>query len=93
LPPTEAATPSMETPQRSLENKEQLETVYAVLDHLTPKKRIVFILHEFLGLSAKEIAELVDANALTVRTRLHYARKEFYRRVLQTELFAEEAAK
>lgn len=92
LPPTEAATPSMETPQRTLENKEQLDTVYKVLDHLTPKKRIVFVLHEFLGLNSKEIATMVDANVLTVRTRLHYARKEFYRRTLQTELFAEEAS-
>ncbi len=92
LPPTEAATPTLETPHRVLERREQLDTVYEVLDHLTPKKRIVFILHEFLGMSAKEIGELVDANVLTVRTRLHYARKDFYRRVLQTELFAEEEA-
>lgn len=91
LPPSEIAQPNLETPQKSLEHREQLDTVYEVLDQLAPKKRIVFILHEFLGLNAKEIGELVDANVLTVRTRLHYARKEFYRRVLQTELFAEEA--
>ena len=90
LPPSEAAVPCTQTPQRALENQEQLEMVYKVLDRLTPKKRIVFILHEFLGLNSKEIAGLVDANVLTVRTRLHYARKEFYRRTLQTELFAEE---
>ena len=90
LPPTESIQPVLETPQRTLEHREQLDTVYEVLDRLTPKKRIVFILHEFLGLNAKEISELVDANVLTVRTRLHYARKEFYRRALQTELYADE---
>jgi RNA polymerase sigma-70 factor (ECF subfamily) len=67
-----------ETPERSLDAHRRLRAVYQILDRLSPKKRIVFILHEIEGREPKEIAEIVGAPVLTVRTRLHYARKEFY---------------
>ena len=69
-----------ETPERGLDNRRRLDAVYRILDHLSAKKRVVFILHEIEGREPKEIAQLVGAPVLTVRTRLHYARKEFYRR-------------
>ncbi len=47
-----------------------------LLDRLPEKKRTVFILHEIEGRSPADIAELVDAPVLTVRTRLFYARRE-----------------
>ena len=53
--------------------------MYRALDTLAPKKRIVLYLHEIEGLDLKEIAYLVDSNPVTVRTRLFYARREFYR--------------
>ena len=84
--------PTYETPLRALERKESSHIVYAVLDKLAPKKRMVLILHEIMGLEAKEIAAIVGANVLTVRTRLHYARKEFYEKMLDTELFVREMA-
>lgn len=46
------------------------------IDSLPEKKRVVFLLHEIEGLPAAEIAEIVDAPILTVRTRLFYARQE-----------------
>jgi RNA polymerase sigma-70 factor (ECF subfamily) len=66
------------TPERSLDAHRRLSAVYQILDRLSPKKRVVFILHEIEGREPKEIAEIVGAPVLTVRTRLHYARKEFY---------------
>ena len=47
-----------------------------LLDRLPEKKRTVFVLHEIEGLAPAEIAEMVDAPVLTVRTRLFYARRE-----------------
>lgn len=47
-----------------------------LLDRLPEKKRTVFILHEIEGQSPADIAEIVDAPVLTVRTRLFYARRE-----------------
>jgi RNA polymerase sigma-70 factor (ECF subfamily) len=66
------------TPERDLDAHRRLLAVYHILDRLSPKKRVVFILHEIEGREPKEIAEIVGAPVLTVRTRLHYARKEFY---------------
>ncbi len=68
-----------ESPQRTMERRQDIERVYKALDQLAPKKRIVLYLHEIEGRDLKEIAYLVDANAVTVRTRLFYARREFYR--------------
>ena len=68
-----------ETPDKSLERRRDRERVYQALEQLAPKKRIVLYLHEIEGLDLKEIAYLVDSNPVTVRTRLFYARREFYR--------------
>jgi RNA polymerase sigma-70 factor (ECF subfamily) len=67
-----------ETPDRALERERDRARVYAALETLAPKKRIVLYLHEIEGLDLKEIAYLVDSNPVTVRTRLFYARREFY---------------
>jgi RNA polymerase sigma-70 factor (ECF subfamily) len=68
-----------EQPDRSLERRQERDLVYRALEALAPKKRIVLYLHEIEGLDLKEIAYLVDSNPVTVRTRLFYARREFYR--------------
>jgi RNA polymerase sigma-70 factor (ECF subfamily) len=68
-----------ETPERSLERRRDQQRVYEVLEQLAPKKRVVLYLHEIEGLDLKEIAYLVDSNPVTVRTRLFYARREFYK--------------
>jgi RNA polymerase sigma-70 factor (ECF subfamily) len=68
-----------ETPERSLERRQDQERVYRALETLAPKKRVVLYLHEIEGLDLKEIAYLVDSNPVTVRTRLFYARREFYK--------------
>ncbi|MFH1132271.1 MAG: sigma factor-like helix-turn-helix DNA-binding protein, partial [Pseudomonadota bacterium] len=79
--------PDFETPLRSLEKKDSANIVYGVLETISPKKRMVFTLHEILGFDAKEIALMMDANVLTIRTRLHYARKEFYEKVMESSLW------
>ncbi len=78
------------TPQRTLETRERMAAVYRILDELAPKKRVVFILHEIEGREPKEIAGIVGAPVLTVRTRLHYARKEFFARAAKEQAFAGE---
>ena len=70
-----------ETPERALERREDRARVYRALESLAPKKRIVLYLHEIEGLDLKEIAYIVDSNPVTVRTRLFYARREFYKAI------------
>jgi RNA polymerase sigma-70 factor (ECF subfamily) len=65
-------------PDRAYESEERLRALYRVLDALGEKKRTVLVLHDLEGMASKEIAEIVDAPVLTVRTRLFYARKELY---------------
>ncbi|MCK5799334.1 MAG: sigma-70 family RNA polymerase sigma factor, partial [Deltaproteobacteria bacterium] len=79
--------PDHETPMRALERKDTSRAVYRILDTIAPKKRMVFILNEIMGMNAKEIGAIVRTNVMTVRTRLHYARKEFYEKALASELF------
>ena len=68
-----------ESPERLLLRREDVREVYRALDQLAPKKRVVLVLHEIEGLDIKEIAAIVQAPLVTVRTRLHYARKDFYK--------------
>ena len=68
-----------------------MAAVYRILDEIPPKKRMVFILHEIEGREPKEIAGIVGAPVLTVRTRLHYARKEFFERAKSEPAFDGEA--
>lgn len=75
-----------DTPQRRLERSESLHQASLILDLISRKKRTVFVLHEVLGFRSTEISELLGVNVLTVRTRLHYARKEF--RLIRDEMEA-----
>jgi len=78
----EASPPS---PEQVLVNNQERDRVYRSLDEMPPKKRLVLYLHEIEGLDLKEIAYIVDAHPVTVRTRLFYARKEFYKKLAASE--------
>ena len=67
-----------DSPDALLGRAERVRTLYRLLDGLTEKKREVIVLHDFEGVAAKDIAELLAVPVLTVRTRLFYARKELY---------------
>lgn len=67
---------STNLPDEEAATRERLEAFRRVLERLPEKKRTVFVLHELEGMAPAEIAEIVEAPVLTVRTRLFYARKE-----------------
>jgi RNA polymerase sigma-70 factor (ECF subfamily) len=86
-PPGDPALRSDElAPDEDAERRERVRAFGRLLDRLADKKRIVFVLHELEGLAPSEIATIVGAPVLTVRTRLFYARREL------EELLAEEPA-
>jgi RNA polymerase sigma-70 factor (ECF subfamily) len=64
------------SPDEDVERRERMRAFGRLLDRLADKKRIVFVLHELEGVSPGEIAKIVGAPVLTVRTRLFYARRE-----------------
>ncbi|MBK6463199.1 MAG: RNA polymerase sigma factor [Myxococcales bacterium] len=63
-------------PDEAAARHERMRAFGRLLDRLADKKRIVFVLHELEGKAPAEIAEIVGAPVLTVRTRLFYARRE-----------------
>lgn len=63
-------------PDDDAERRERMRAFGRLLDRLADKKRIVFVLHELEGVSPGDIAKIVGAPVLTVRTRLFYARRE-----------------
>jgi len=77
------------TPEDSLARDERRAAVRRALDSIAPKKRAVLVLADFEGLSSQEIARIVDASALTVRTRLFYARKVFYAKLAAEPAFSD----
>jgi RNA polymerase sigma-70 factor (ECF subfamily) len=58
-----------------VEARRSLQRVQAVLDHLSPEHRAVFILYEIEGESCESIATLWDVPVGTIYSRLHHARK------------------
>ena len=64
------------SPDEDADRRERVRAFGRLLAKLADKKRIVFVLHELEGLAPTEIARIVGAPVLTVRTRLFYARRE-----------------
>jgi RNA polymerase sigma-70 factor (ECF subfamily) len=63
-------------PDEDADRRERMRAFARLLARLPEKKRIVFVLHELEGIAPSEIAKIVGAPVLTVRTRLFYARRE-----------------
>jgi RNA polymerase sigma-70 factor (ECF subfamily) len=78
LETVESSPPS---PEQVMSQRQERERVYRALEEMPAKKRLVLYLHEIEGLDLKEIAYIVDAHPVTVRTRLFYARREFFKKL------------
>ena len=76
-------------PGRQVEAADVMRRVYAILATLAPKKRTVFILNDLQGLPQEEVAEVIGTRLGTVRTRLFYARREFWKKARKDPLLAE----
>ena len=76
-------------PDEQVELSLRVAALERLMDRMSEKKRTVFILHELQGLSPVEIAEIVRAPVLTVRTRLFYARRELMTLIGRDESLAQ----
>jgi RNA polymerase sigma-70 factor (ECF subfamily) len=59
-----------------LEAEQSLELLYRALGRMSDKYRVVLALYYLEGLSSDQIAEIVQTNELTVRSRLRDGRKQ-----------------
>ena len=67
---------SDKTPRREVSLTELQEKLNAAMQKLSEPHRLVVTLHDVQGLSHEEIAEIMDCNIGTVRSRLFYARQQ-----------------
>ena len=67
---------SDKTPRRDVALAELQEKLNAAMQKLSEPHRLVVTLHDVQGLSHEEIAEIMDCNVGTVRSRLFYARQQ-----------------
>jgi RNA polymerase sigma-70 factor (ECF subfamily) len=71
------------SPARAYEQHEDQIALQAILAKMSKKRRATFMLFEIEGCSGEEIAAIQDVPLGTVWTRLHHARKEFWKLVAE----------
>jgi RNA polymerase sigma factor (sigma-70 family) len=64
------------TPRRDVALSELQEKLNEAMQKLSEQHRLVVTLHDVQGLSHEEIAQIMDCNIGTVRSRLFYARQQ-----------------
>ncbi len=67
---------SDKTPRREVNLAELQEKLNTAMQKLSEPHRLVVTLHDVQGLSHEEIADIMDCNIGTVRSRLFYARQQ-----------------
>lgn len=67
---------SEDTPRREVKLAELQEKLNEALQRLSEVHRSVVVMHDIQGMPHDEIAEILDCNTGTVRTRLFYARQQ-----------------
>jgi RNA polymerase sigma factor (sigma-70 family) len=67
---------SDKTPRRDIGLAELQEKLNTAMQKLSEHHRLVVTLHDVQGLSHEEIAQIMDCNIGTVRSRLFYARQQ-----------------
>jgi RNA polymerase sigma-70 factor (ECF subfamily) len=89
MTPTHLDESVLADPSFAPERSEAIRRVREILDLLSPKKREVFILNDLRGMPQEQVAEVVGTSVATVRTRLFYARREFWRRAAHDRVLAQ----
>jgi len=67
---------SHHTPRRAASLKELSQRLNAAMQKLSEEHRTVVVMHDIQGIPHDEIAEVLDCNPGTVRSRLFYARQQ-----------------
>jgi RNA polymerase sigma-70 factor (ECF subfamily) len=63
-------------PHDEIERAELREAVWEALDKLSPEQRATVVMRYFLGMGDDEMSDELDCSPVTVRWRLHAARKQ-----------------
>jgi RNA polymerase sigma-70 factor (ECF subfamily) len=75
-------------PDADADRRRRVDAFLTLVAEIGDKKRAVFVLHDLEGVAPAEIAKIVDAPVLTIRTRLFYARREIEEKMRAHPLLA-----
>jgi RNA polymerase sigma-70 factor (ECF subfamily) len=87
----ESEAPALEEP--TLDELERAARLRKAVTRLSPKRRTVVVLHDLEGHSIEEIAGIVAAKPLTVRSRLRDGRRDLARFLGADPYFGDEACR
>jgi|SRR5579859_192040 len=76
-----------------LEQFERAARLRKAVGQLSPKRRVVVVMHDLDGLSIDAIANVVKAKSLTVRSRLRDGRRDLARILARDPYFGDEACR
>ena len=68
-------------PEERANHRELARLVNGLLDDLPEEQRLTFTLHHFAGLSLPEVAEVLETNVATSKSRLRLAREKLQERL------------
>lgn len=69
------------SPQAHADNREIAGIVDEILRHLPEEQRLTFLLHHYGGLTLVEVADAMEANVPTTKSRLRLAREKLQERL------------
>jgi RNA polymerase sigma-70 factor (ECF subfamily) len=67
-----------EAPDERLASARRLRVMHGILQRMSERRRLVFVLHDLAGMRGAELSDAIGVPINTVRTRLFYARRELY---------------
>jgi RNA polymerase sigma-70 factor (ECF subfamily) len=78
-------TPVQRNPEATAEERDRRQILQQAIDGLSARHRVVIVLYYLEGLSLKEIAYVTGVPEGTVKSRLHYARENLKRAILEQD--------
>lgn len=75
------------SPPEQANQKELTELVDRLLQHLPEEQRLTFHMHHFSGLSLPEVAQAMDANLPTTKSRLRLAREKLREKLAEKGIY------
>lgn len=78
-------TDPQQNPEDCCMNKETIDRIRQAMNHLPLKQRLIFILRDLQQHSVKEVAEVLRCSQQTVKSNLHYARRNMRKLIENNE--------
>jgi len=81
----------IESAHEAMESIERARRLRRALDTLSPKHKVVLVMHDLEGIPAEQVAQALELNLLTVRSRLRDGRRSLARVLKEDPWFGDAA--